>query len=77
MNQSTLCEVMPFLSPPQRHEAIARRAYEKWVKRGCPHGTDIENWLQAEAEITTELDGEEPKDAVHWPHLGNGWHPSA
>jgi hypothetical protein len=72
MNQSILCEVLPTLSPQQRRQAIAQRAYEKWVKRGCPHGTDVENWMQAEAEINAEQEGAEPKDAIHWPHLANG-----
>jgi hypothetical protein len=37
------------------HELIARRAYEKWLARGCPSGTTLEDWLEAEAEVDTEL----------------------
>jgi hypothetical protein len=36
------------------HERIAMRAYEKWVKRGCPHGSDQKDWLEAEAELKAE-----------------------
>ena len=36
------------------HDKIAMRAYEKWVKRGRPHGTDRQDWLEAEAELKAE-----------------------
>ena len=31
---------------------IARRAYEIYLQRGGTHGYDIEDWLQAERELT-------------------------
>jgi hypothetical protein len=37
------------------HEKIAMRAYEKWCKRGCPPGTDVQDWLEAEAELRMEM----------------------
>ena len=37
------------------HEKIAMRAFEKWCKRGRPHGTDKQDWLEAEAELRSEL----------------------
>jgi hypothetical protein len=37
------------------HEKIAMRAYEKWCKRGRPHGTDRQDWLEAEAELKAEF----------------------
>jgi hypothetical protein len=37
------------------HEKIAMRAYEKWSKRGYPAGTDVQDWLEAEAELRSEL----------------------
>jgi Protein of unknown function (DUF2934) len=37
------------------HEAIARRAYLKWQARGRPSGTDLQDWLEAEAELKAEL----------------------
>jgi hypothetical protein len=36
------------------HEKIAMRAYEKWCKRGRPHGTDKQDWQEAEAELRAE-----------------------
>jgi hypothetical protein len=35
-------------------EKIAMRAYEKWLKRGQLHGSDIQDWLEAEAELRAE-----------------------
>jgi hypothetical protein len=37
------------------HEKIAQRAYEKWCKRGCQHGNDRQDWLEAEAELRVEM----------------------
>lgn len=34
------------------HEAIARLAYALWQEHGCPIGTDVEDWLQAERELS-------------------------
>ena len=45
-------------APPQSkipYEKIAMRAYEKWVKRGCKHGCDQQDWLEAEAELRKEF----------------------
>lgn len=33
------------------HDAIARRAYELFEQRGCQHGRDQDDWLQAESEL--------------------------
>jgi hypothetical protein len=43
---------MPAMKIP--HEKIAMRAYEKWCKRGCPHGGDQQDWMEAEAELRLE-----------------------
>lgn len=32
-------------------EQIASRAYELWLKRGCEHGSDVEDWIKAEEEL--------------------------
>jgi hypothetical protein len=34
------------------HEEIAQRARAIYERSGCMTGRDIENWLQAEAELT-------------------------
>jgi hypothetical protein len=44
----------PATAPKVPHERIAMLAYEKWVKRGCPHGSDQQDWLEAEAELKTQ-----------------------
>ena len=36
------------------HDRIAMRAYDKWMKRGCPQGTDFQDWVEAEAELVAE-----------------------
>jgi hypothetical protein len=32
---------------------IAERAYFIWKQKGCPDGKALDNWLQAEAELST------------------------
>ena len=46
----------PPATPPLTvpHEKIAMRAYDKWCKRGCPPGTDKQDWIEAEAELKAE-----------------------
>jgi hypothetical protein len=36
-------------------EKIAQRAYEKWCKRGCSHGCDYQDWVEAENELRNEM----------------------
>ncbi|MBZ5560446.1 MAG: DUF2934 domain-containing protein [Acidobacteriia bacterium] len=40
-------------NPPARmaDSEIARRAYDLYLARGCAHGHDVEDWLQAEREL--------------------------
>ena len=30
---------------------VASRAYHIWLERGCPEGTELENWARAEQEL--------------------------
>jgi hypothetical protein len=51
--------VTPPMPPPATqmkipHEKIAMRAYEKWCQHGCPPGTDVRDWMEAEAELRAE-----------------------
>ena len=39
-------------APPAIEEQIRCRAYELYEKRGGADGQDLEDWLQAESEIT-------------------------
>jgi hypothetical protein len=41
-------------TPPDRHEAIRRRAEEIYIRNGRVSGRDVENWAQAEQEILQE-----------------------
>ena len=34
------------------NERIQERAYAIWLAEGCPHGRDVDHWLQAEQELT-------------------------
>jgi len=33
------------------HEAVEAMAYHLWLLRGCPIGSDQEDWYRAEAEL--------------------------
>ena len=33
-------------------EEVARRAYELFVSRGGEHGRDLDDWLEAERQVT-------------------------
>jgi hypothetical protein len=35
-------------------ERVAMRAYEKWMQRGCVHGYDLQDWVEAEKELMEE-----------------------
>lgn len=41
---------------------IAARAYELWQERGCPDGSDREDWIRAEQELK-ERRAQSPKAA--------------
>ncbi len=36
-------------------EKVAARAYQKWMQKGCKHGNDQQDWIEAEAELKAEL----------------------
>jgi hypothetical protein len=33
------------------HSEVAARAYQLWQERGCPIGSDQEDWFRAEAQL--------------------------
>ena len=53
-------------------EEIKKHAYELWLKNGCHDGNDLDNWLQAERELTnSHLDGQRTASArilKHYPY---------
>ncbi|MCL5280298.1 MAG: DUF2934 domain-containing protein [Planctomycetes bacterium] len=42
-------------TPKPTREQIAQRAHEIWVKNGCKHGQDEQNWLEAERQLKAEM----------------------
>jgi hypothetical protein len=47
----------PRISPQERHRLIAEAAYYRASRRGFGGGTEVEDWLAAEAEIDGKLLG--------------------
>jgi hypothetical protein len=48
-------------------DAIAKRAYELYLQRGSVPGHELDDWLEAEAELSRAAagdDGAEPRAAV-------------
>jgi hypothetical protein len=45
-------------------EAIAKRAYELYLQRGSVSGHELDDWLEAEAELSRSAAGEEDHDAA-------------
>jgi hypothetical protein len=43
-------------SAAELEEEIKRRAYQLYEERGCTHGFDLDDWLQAEAEVLDARD---------------------
>ena len=41
-------------APHITQEAVAKRAYEKYVARGCQPGLEQQDWFEAEQELFTE-----------------------
>lgn len=58
---TTPSTTVPGATVPQ--EKIAMRAYEKWLQRGCTHGCDMQDWLEAEAELKAQV-AEKPSSAT-------------
>ncbi len=41
-------------TPKPTREQVAQRAHDIWVKNGCKHGQDEQNWLEAERQLKAE-----------------------
>lgn len=58
----------PSSEPPtivvDRQEAIRRRAEEIYVESGRISGRDLQNWAQAEREITAQIEARKRRSAV-------------
>lgn len=51
ISEAPASPVEPSIRTSITHEQIATRAYQLWEDRGCPGGTDREDWLEAEREL--------------------------
>jgi hypothetical protein len=47
-------------------ELIRVRAYHIYENRGCEHGHDLEDWLQAEAEIMGKKPAATTEPGLRW-----------
>jgi hypothetical protein len=64
LDQGTFSLPGPAANRQADPEAIARRAYELFQQRGGEPGHEIEDWLQAEAELTARAQGGQVADQV-------------
>jgi len=48
-------------TPVSLCEQIEKRAYQIWIASGVGHGSDLQHWLQAEAEILKASQKTHPK----------------
>jgi hypothetical protein len=44
--------------PQNDRQKISERAYDLWKRDGCPHGKDVDHWLQAEQEADEQARAE-------------------
>ncbi|KAB2693131.1 DUF2934 domain-containing protein [Ochrobactrum sp. Kaboul] len=54
----SMSEFPPESGSPVRVK-VELRAYEIWVREGCPSGHDVDHWLQAETEMGSEQEQSE------------------
>ena len=47
--------VLPLSPCEDSHALIAKRAYELYCERGYRHGNGLEDWLDAEREILSQI----------------------
>jgi hypothetical protein len=45
----------PWFRVTPRSEEIAALAYSYWEQRGRQHGSDVEDWLRADKELTARI----------------------
>lgn len=36
-------------------DAIRKRSYRIWQLKGCPEGEDLQNWMEAKAQLEAEM----------------------
>lgn len=53
----------PAPAPQVSERDIAARAFELYCERGCDDGHDLDDWLQAERELTAQAQPAAPQPA--------------
>ncbi len=43
-------------APGPTHDEIAEAAYQRYLKRGAGHGSDFDDWVEAERELRARPD---------------------
>ena len=43
------------------HQRIAEKAHELYECRGCCHGGDLDDWLEAEQIVLSEIESQSPE----------------
>ncbi|MBI3823123.1 MAG: DUF2934 domain-containing protein [Planctomycetes bacterium] len=52
MQQGQTCGAVQGCVPADK---VAALAFQKWLKKGCKHGQDQQDWMEAEAELKAEM----------------------
>lgn len=63
LNKTPVNSSLNATEPPD-HQKIQVRAYELYREHGGEDGHDVEDWLQAEAEITVQQAAPQPLDSI-------------
>jgi hypothetical protein len=63
LNKTPVNSPLNATEPPD-HQQVLIRAYELYRQRGGEDGHDVEDWLQAEAEITVQQAASQPLDSI-------------
>jgi hypothetical protein len=58
-------------------EAIAKRAYELYLQRGSTPGYELDNWLEAEAQLIAESNEQRRTETTGQADVGEGAVPAA
>jgi hypothetical protein len=56
--------ILSTLNGEGRHEQIAKKAYERYLKRGQVDGHDLDDWLEAEQQVVAESGAEAGNKSV-------------
>ena len=55
------------ITPEERYQLIAEAAYYRAERRNFADGDEVQDWLEAEAEVAVRLDGQGPTPAAGSP----------